>query len=47
MLTTDPAEASIHLVPLQMIQLDRLEPYLHKLRQHFDRVLAFRPTGWT
>ncbi len=40
-------KASIHLVPLQTIQLDRLQPYLHQLRDTFDRVLAFRPTGWT
>ena len=47
MLTTDPLEASIHLVPLQTIQVDRLQPYLHKMKDHFSRVLAFRPTGWT
>ncbi|KAJ9093573.1 hypothetical protein QFC19_008302 [Naganishia cerealis] len=47
MLTTDPLEATIHLVPLQTIQVDRLQPYLHKLKDHFSRVLAFRPTGWT
>ncbi|KAJ9100646.1 hypothetical protein QFC21_003690 [Naganishia friedmannii] len=47
MLTTDPLEATIHLVPLQTIQVDRLQPYLHKLKDHFSRVLAFRPTGCT
>jgi len=47
MLTTDPLEASVHLVPLQTIQLDRLQPYLHQLADTFNRVLAFRPTGWT
>ncbi|KAJ9122410.1 hypothetical protein QFC22_001833 [Naganishia vaughanmartiniae] len=47
MLTSDPLEATIHLVPLQTIQVDRLQPYLHKLKDHFSRVLAFRPTGWT
>jgi len=47
MLTTDPLEASVHLVPLQTIQLDRLQPYLHQVADTFNRVLAFRPTGWT
>ncbi|KAL7419134.1 DNA cross-link repair protein PSO2/SNM1 [Cryptotrichosporon argae] len=45
MLTDLPLE--VHLVPLGNIQLDRLQPYLHALQPHFDRVLAFRPTGWT
>ncbi|KAK4688537.1 DNA cross-link repair 1A protein, partial [Tremellales sp. Uapishka_1] len=47
MLTADPIEAQVHLVPLGNIQLDRLQPYLHRLLPHFDRVLGFRPTGWT
>ena len=34
-------------MPLGNIQLDRLQPYLHRLAPHFDRVLGFRPTGWT
>lgn len=29
------------------ISLERLQPYLQALKPHFDRVLAFRPTGWT
>ncbi|WVQ78981.1 hypothetical protein IAT38_001073 [Cryptococcus sp. DSM 104549] len=47
MLSSDPIAAQVHLLPLGNIQLDRLEPYLSRLYPHFDRVLAFRPTGWS
>ncbi|ORX37648.1 DNA repair metallo-beta-lactamase-domain-containing protein [Kockovaella imperatae] len=46
MLSSDPIESQVHLVPLSNIQLDRLQPYLARLYPHFDRVLGFRPTGW-
>lgn len=47
MLTSDPIEAQVHLLPLGNIQLDRLQSYLNLLYPHFDRVLGFRPTGWS
>lgn len=47
MLTSDPTEAQVHLLPLGNIQLDRLQSYLTLLHPHFDRVLGFRPTGWS
>ncbi|WRT69748.1 uncharacterized protein IL334_006739 [Kwoniella shivajii] len=47
MLSTDPISSQVHLLPLGNIQLDRMQPYLARLHPHFDRVLAFRPTGWT
>ncbi|KAL1412094.1 DNA cross-link repair protein PSO2/SNM1 [Vanrija albida] len=47
MLDTDPTKCQVHLVPLMNISLERLQPYLQALKPHFDRVLAFRPTGWT
>lgn len=34
-------------MPLWNVQLERLQPYLDMLHPHFERVLAFRPTGWT
>lgn len=47
MMGSDPKKCQIHLVPLSNITLDNLEEYLSSLHPHFNRVLAFRPTGWT
>nr|ODN80302.1 DNA cross-link repair 1A protein [Cryptococcus depauperatus CBS 7841] len=47
MLSSDPFESQVHLLPLGNIQLEKLHPYLTSLHPHFDRVLAFRPTGWS
>ncbi|WVR08003.1 hypothetical protein IAU60_005047 [Kwoniella sp. DSM 27419] len=47
LLSTDPIASQVHLLPLGNIQLDRLQPYLARLHPHFDRVMSFRPTGWT
>lgn len=41
------SQCQVHLVSLNNISLERLQPYLEALKPHFDRVLAFRPTGWT
>jgi len=40
-------QSQVHLLPLQKIQQDELQPYLARLHPHFDRVLGFRPTGWS
>ncbi|KAG8949964.1 hypothetical protein FRC04_008043 [Tulasnella sp. 424] len=47
MLTNDPMEAQVHLVPLQTINLEKIEPYFTKFRGSFGSVIGFRPTGWT
>lgn len=47
MLTSDPKEAQVHLVPLQTINLERIEPYFTRFRGSFSSVVGFRPTGWT
>ncbi|EIW71463.1 hypothetical protein TREMEDRAFT_28150, partial [Tremella mesenterica DSM 1558] len=47
LLSTDPVSSMVHLLPLGNIQLDRLQEYLTRLHPHFDRVLGFRPTGWS
>lgn len=47
MLSSDPIASMVHLLPLGNIQLDRLQDYLGRLQPHFDRVLGFRPTGWS
>lgn len=44
---SSPSQSQVHLLPLGNIQLDRLQDYLVRLHPHFDRVLGFRPTGWS
>ncbi|KAF8309290.1 DRMBL-domain-containing protein [Clavulina sp. PMI_390] len=47
MLTRDPYDAQVHLVPLGSVNSDKIGDYLAQFKGHFSRVLAFRPTGWT
>ncbi|KDR80637.1 hypothetical protein GALMADRAFT_240985 [Galerina marginata CBS 339.88] len=47
LLTSDPMEGLVHLVPLSTISTDRLKIYLERFQGHYDRVIGFRPTGWT
>ena len=47
LLTSNPREACVHIVPLNMISSDQIKGYLDKLRDKFDKVVGFRPTGWT
>ncbi|KAG8899668.1 hypothetical protein FRB99_006511, partial [Tulasnella sp. 403] len=47
LLTDDPYAAQVHLVPLQTITLEKIEPYYSKFRNGFASVVGFRPTGWT
>lgn len=47
LLTNDPYEAQVHLVPLQTITIEKIEPYYSTFRSGFSCVIGFRPTGWT
>ena len=47
MITNQPLEASVHLVPLGTIASDRLKDYLDRYQGTFTKVIGFRPTGWT
>lgn len=47
LLTSDPEDSVVHLVPLATISTDRLKIYLERLKGAYDRVIGFRPTGWT
>ena len=47
LLTSDPYNAGVHLVPLGTVATDRLKIYIERWKGHFDRVIGFRPTGWT
>ena len=47
MMTADPFEAGVHLLPLGTIASDRLKIYMERWKDHFPKVVGFRPTGWT
>lgn len=47
LLTSDPIEGFVHLVPLGTITTDRLKIYLERFSGHYSKVIGFRPTGWT
>ncbi|EIN09596.1 DRMBL-domain-containing protein [Punctularia strigosozonata HHB-11173 SS5] len=47
LLTKDPLDATVHLVPLGMVSSDRLKDYVARWKGAFSRAIAFRPTGWT
>ncbi|PCH36378.1 DRMBL-domain-containing protein [Wolfiporia cocos MD-104 SS10] len=47
LLTKDPLEGGVHLVPLGVIASDRLKEYVERFKGHFSKAVAFRPTGWT
>ncbi len=47
LLTSDPLEATVHLLPLGTIATDRLKIYMDRFAGVFTRVIGFRPTGWT
>lgn len=47
LLTSDPLEGCVHLVPLQHINSDKIGDYLAQFKGEYTRVVGFRPTGWT
>jgi len=47
LLTADPAEANVHILPLGTVTSDNLRLYLQRFKGTFSRVIGFRPTGWT
>ncbi|KAH9930298.1 DNA repair metallo-beta-lactamase-domain-containing protein [Fomitopsis serialis] len=47
LLTKDPLEGGVHLVPLGVIASDRLKEYVERFKGHYSRAVGFRPTGWT
>ncbi len=47
LLTNDPYEAQVHLVPLGALNTDKIGDYLAQFRGAYTRVVGFRPTGWT
>jgi DNA cross-link repair 1A protein len=47
LLTRNPLEASVHVTNLFAIKQDTLSDYLDQFTGHFDRIIGFRPTGWS
>ncbi|KAJ4474558.1 DNA repair metallo-beta-lactamase-domain-containing protein [Lentinula lateritia] len=47
LLTKNPLDAQVHIVPLGHVNLDKLKEYSEKYKNHFKKVVGFRPTGWT
>ncbi|KAH7327710.1 DRMBL-domain-containing protein [Rhizoctonia solani] len=47
MLTKDSAAAQVHVLPLGQISIEGLSEYLALHQGQYDRILGFRPTGWT
>ncbi|CAK5281927.1 unnamed protein product [Mycena citricolor] len=47
LLTSNPLDADVHILPLGMISFDKLQQYLDRFKGHFTKLVGFRPTGWT
>ncbi|KAF6761492.1 DNA cross-link repair protein pso2/snm1 [Ephemerocybe angulata] len=47
LLTSNPKDAAVHLLPLGMINSDKLPGYFDNFKDKFSKVVGFRPTGWT
>ncbi|CAE6464091.1 hypothetical protein ACGC1H_003533 [Rhizoctonia solani] len=47
MLTKDSTAAQVHVLPLGQINIEGLSEYLKLHQTQYDRILGFRPTGWT
>ncbi|KAL1855658.1 DNA cross-link repair protein PSO2/SNM1 [Diaporthe australafricana] len=46
LMTSDPAEAQVHMQMLMELRAETLAEYLDSHRPHFGRVVGFRPSGW-
>ncbi|KAG6897828.1 hypothetical protein C0992_010633 [Termitomyces sp. T32_za158] len=47
LLTANPLEATVHLVPLSTITSDKLKTYMGRFKGKFSKAAGFRATGWT
>ena len=47
MVTTDYNSSCLHVLPMNQINLRKLTAYLEKWSGKYQRLVAFRPTGWT
>jgi len=47
LLTKNPLEAQVHMQTLMEIRAETLHDYMMTYKNHFARVVGFRPTGWS
>ncbi|KAF4593193.1 hypothetical protein EYR38_008905 [Pleurotus pulmonarius] len=47
LLTSNPLDARVHLVPLGVVSSDKLKGYVERYKKSFSKAVGFRPTGWT
>ncbi|CAJ0946713.1 unnamed protein product [Ranitomeya imitator] len=47
LVTTDWHSTALHVLPMMQVNFKGLAAHLNKFSGKYDRVLAFKPTGWT
>lgn len=47
LLTTDWKAAQVHVLPMMHLNFKKLQAHLSRFSAQYDRLLAFKPTGWT
>ncbi|CAN2389264.1 DNA cross-link repair 1A, partial [Pristimantis euphronides] len=47
LVTTDWHHSALHVLPMMQVHFKGLTAHLNKFSGKYDRVLAFKPTGWT
>ncbi|XP_061666293.1 DNA cross-link repair 1A protein [Syngnathoides biaculeatus] len=46
-LTTDWKAARVHVLPMMQLNVRKLQQHLGRFSGQYDRLVAFKPTGWT
>ncbi|XP_070783676.1 DNA cross-link repair 1A protein [Enoplosus armatus] len=46
-ITTDWKAAQVHVLPMMQLSFKKLQDYLARFSGRYDRLVAFKPTGWT
>ncbi|XP_019938690.2 DNA cross-link repair 1A protein [Paralichthys olivaceus] len=46
-ITTDWKAAQVHVLPMMQLSCNKLQQHLARFSQQYDRLVAFKPTGWT
>ncbi|XP_077406767.1 DNA cross-link repair 1A protein [Vanacampus margaritifer] len=46
-LTTDWKAAQVHVLPMMQLNVRKLQEHLGRFSSQYDRLVAFKPTGWT
>ncbi|CAL8281803.1 unnamed protein product [Merluccius merluccius] len=47
LLTTDWKAAKVHVLPMMHLNVKKLQAHLNRFSTQYDRLVAFKPTGWT